>query len=589
MRQSRTVPLHLAAAALTAVAVVAGTARPAAADDRPVAAHLRDTPPLAEVDVAGVGLPSTITLSARAAGVTAFGWTVDGGAETRVPAVDRAGTGTIVFTGKGTRTVTAHSYAGDRVAATQTLSVQVSDAPRVTSERFTADSRVVAGQSGTFVLAPASPGVRSFRYDFGDGEQRTAEADARGFAVLRWAPPRGGHHTLTVAAVTGGGAVSDPAEYDFPVLDPRPYAWSDAEANGPDATGVGLPVRVSMRSDLTGVRGFVYTFDGGPERKTGDGSSSHAEVVPDRAGKLLFVVRARLADGSLSPATTLPIMVTSAPVVEVEGPYGPRPITGLDATFTVRPGSPDVTGYRYTGPDGEERTVAAAADGTATLTWSPDETDETLLIAGVSADGTVSEQRRYDYSADDSRVSVSGTWSEETGSGGLGVPGVIGFGRSGAIPTVRFLWRIGDGPVRSADAAPDEDVTYVPYTPDRVGEFTLQVQQEFPDGTLSPVTEQRLIAGSAPLVEGDDQARSAGVARTFRLSGGLEDATAFDYRVLNQRTGAEVASGSVDAGEGGVADLELIPEAAGYYQLIVVARTAGGVSGDETRTWLDVK
>jgi hypothetical protein len=555
---------------------------------------VRNTAPDIEIDVAGVGLTSHAVFYTAAAEATEIGWTLNGGTESRVPVVDKKATAELVFPAKGSHTVVARTYARKKLLGTHTQSVQVTDEPRVTSEKFTWDSETVSGESGSFSFTPRAPGVVAYRYDFSHGDEQTIDAAADGAAVLQWTAERGGHFDLTVRAVFADGTVSDPVTYGFSVIDARPEVWSDAGQNWPDTSGVGRPVRVSLYSGLRDVTGFVYTFDGQPEKETTDGFSSFVDVVPTHAGESLFVVRARLADGSLSLSRTLPIVITSGPVVDVRGPYGGEPFQGMEATVTFKPALPDVVEYRYSFSDGEEHTLAARPDGSATLDWTaPTWSYESMQVTSVSADGTVSDTRQWGFRVGNPAVDVSASWSDYWPTGGPGIPGRIEF-HTWDGPVQRYLWRAGDGPVQSVAPVEDVFVMSVPYTPDRSGPMTIQAQREFPDGRLSPVTEITVIVGTAPRVESDFLVEEqwngpAGEPVVLRLSGGLPGVVSYDYRVIDYYYDNEVAAGTLTAGGDGVAELSFTPPKASFYVLTVTGRTGDGATTDERRVRFDVK
>lgn len=553
---------------------------------------VKNTAPLAEIDVAGVGLTSHITLSSSAEGLTGFGYALNGGAEVRVPAVDGKGTGEIVFPSVGDHTVTERAYAGRKLLSAQTETIRVSDAPGIASKEFNWQTSPISGVAGSFTFTARTTDVVSYRYHFDGGEQTTIEAGPDGSAVLKWTPENGGYYDITVVAVRADGTTTESASEHFFVIDTKPYLSTDYGQNWPDNDGVGLPATVYIDSDLPGVTGFVYSFDGGPEKETTDGAHAYIEVVPQHAGENTFTARARLADGSLSPARTLTFTVGDAPLVTVKGPYGVSPMAGREATFTIKPAVPGVVGYHY-GWDiwGEnQQELAANADGSAELVWTPEYGGyQALMVSSVTADGTVSTGRVFSFSVDEATVSVSATWNPWSPSGGMGVPGRIGFDALPSEATKRYLWRVGDGPMQSVERDENMLVTEVPYTPDRTGELVVYAQREFIDGALSPVTEYRMLVGTMPLVEADRLQGGtwngdAGEAGVFRFSGGMPGIVGYDYRVEDYTAGTDVATGSVTADSAGVAEVSFTPETAHHHYIVTVTgRTADGTVSDQGR------
>jgi hypothetical protein len=546
--------------------------------------YVRDTAPRIEVTVGGVGLPSTIALYTAAAEVTSFGYTVDGGPETRVPAVDKRGTGPVVFPAKGNHTIVSRSYAGKKVIGSDTKVIYVDDAPGLASAEFLFPAEPILGDRGSFTFTPRTTGVVAYLVDFGDGDQERVPAAADGTATLPWTATTAGYFSLSVVSVTADGTRSSIASDQFWVIDTRPAIWSNAGACCPVTDGPGRPIMVSMASDLPGVTGFVYSFDGGPERSTTDGAAyTDVTVVPTHAGDSTFTARAVLADGTRSPANTITISITDAPLVTSAGPYGAAPVLDRPATFTLQPVTADVVSYRYywgAFPDSTE-TVDAGTDGSATFTWTPQYAGfQELNVIAVARDGSESDRRQVYLSVDDPKVSYTGSWDQWGPNGGVGVPGQLGFFGGMLDVTVKYRWHVNDGPVHEVTPAEQALVTYVPYTPERNGENTVYVQREFTDGVLSPISEYRFLVGDQSLVRSADYPAGTwhggpGVAGTFHLAGGRPGVVSFDYQ-FTDTGGTEAAAGNAPADAAGTADVTFSPPAATWYTLRVTGRTADG-------------
>lgn len=453
--------------------------------------YVRDSAPWFEVDVAGVGLPSRITFYSQVAEATSFGYAIDGGPETRVPAVNRSGSGEVMFATAGGPTITVNTYVGKKLAGTVSRAIQVDDAPRVTSAEFLPPAQPIAGVAGTFTVAPRSTGVVAYLYDIGAGEQR-AEAGPDGAAHVRWTAETGGFHQLTVRSVTAAGVTSVPKTIGFDVIDPRPEVWFD------NADGVGRPVNVWMFSDVPGATGFEWSFDGGPAQSTDGGGYTYVTVTPAHAGENTFTARARRADGTLLPPTTVVIPVTSGPVVTSAGPYDTNLVLGREATLTIKPALPDVVSYRWHLDDEQDgRTIEATADGSATVTLIPERSGyDAFNVVSIGRDGTESDLRRFSLPLRDPTVEYWGTWNDWYPEGGVGQPGWLGFSGSLTDVTVKYLWHVDDGPVHEVAQAEDDLVTSVTFTPVRAGANTLYVQRVFRDGAVSPMREYTLLVAS---------------------------------------------------------------------------------------------
>jgi hypothetical protein len=469
---------------------------------------VRDSAPLASVEVNGVGLTSHITLSSKAAEVTSFGYTVDGGPETRVPAVDGKGAADLVFDSTGDKTMVLRAYAGNRMIGSDTIQVRVTDAPRVTSAEFDGSNSPIEGRPGSFTFAPRRAGVVSYRYDFGDGVQQSIDARADGTAVLNWTPERGGSFEITVYSVDASGNRSSATQKSFYVLSTRPQVivrTIDAH--------VGEPISVIAISDLPTTVALVHSFDGGPQQ-TIDGSYVNFEVVPARAGDSVLKVWAKQSDGTLSPPTEQIIHVDSAPGVTSKGPFDEHAVMGSPVSFTFTAVQEGATTFRYSvgsAYDGQEHpqlTVPVGPDGTATVShdvpfqeWG----DVKVEVVSLTASGTESDASTFSIFARDPRVEIfTNPWPHDVpeGMGGVGIPGQFGFGvyDLGEV-TAKYVWRVNDGPEQEVVFDPWAWETLVSYTPDRAGDNVLQVWREFTDGSRSPVT-------TVPFKVGSEAARS---------------------------------------------------------------------------------
>jgi hypothetical protein len=181
-------------------------------------------------------------------------------------------------------------------------------------------------------------------------------------------------------------------------------------------------------------------------------------------------------------------------------------------------------------------------------------------------------------------VAYSGSWNEWNPSGGLGVPGRVGFyGAAGGMrdATVKYLWHVNDGPVQEVAPADDALVTDAPYTPDRTGDNTLYVQRLFTDGVLSPVSEYKLLVGTRPLVQSADYPAGdwkggPGVTGAFHFSGGMPGVVAYDYRFVDGN-GEEADAGTATVDASGAVEVNFTPTMAfTQYTVTVTGHTADG-------------
>ncbi|MBW6439247.1 hypothetical protein KZ829_36545 [Actinoplanes hulinensis] len=449
--------------------------------------QVRNTAPFAEIEMNGVGLTSHITLTSQAAEVTGFGYAVDGGPETRVPAVDRQGKGDLVFTGTGYRTVLSRAYAGNRMIGSNSVQLHVTDAPKVTSAEFDWPNDPVEGVAGSFTFTPRTTNVVSYLYGFGDGTQHSVDAGADGTAALTWTPQKSGYFTITVYSVDAAGNRSQAAQESFSVISARPTVSVNAIG-----AHVGDPISVMAWSNRPDAAGIVYSFDGGPQQ-TVDSSYANFDVVGTHSGDSVLKVWVKLTDGTLSPPTEEIIHLADSPKVTAQGPFGTDAVMGRPVSFTFTAAQEGATIFRYT-VGGVQQTVPAGPDGTATVTYEvPDGWgDVTVAVASVTADGTVSDTSTFSMPLRNPNVEVFNPWPTDLppgeAMGGVGIPGQFGFyAWDLSEVTTKFLWSVDDGPVQEVLYDPWAWETVASYTPERAGDHTLHVQREFTDGSRSPL------------------------------------------------------------------------------------------------------
>jgi hypothetical protein len=543
---------------------------------------VRDTAPSGQVDVAGVGLPSRITLSSTVARVTEFSYQLPGAAEVRVPATDGTGSAEIVFAATGYYELTLRTYAGTKMLGATTLSVLVSDAPQVESADFNLDHDAFVGQTGTFTFKPRAAGVVGYVYDFGDGQQYLP-ATADGSAELQWTAEFPNWYQLGVQSVLADGTQSQGTYYQFNVIDTHPSVYSNDLNSWPRRDGVGLPLQIQMDSGLPNLTGFAYRFNGGSEQTVATNGNAYAliSVTPEHAGDNTVVVAALLSDGTRSPATTYTFAIWSGPVVTWT-PAGSGTV-GKPVTFTFHPGLPGVTQYRYTLYGADEQTIPAGPDGTASVTWTPTSWGfSDVLVTSVGADGTVSDERDQYYDVRDNRVGVYSSYSEYSPRGGIGTVAFFSFYTQLFGEVTEYRFHVDSDAEQTIAASTEGTSTYIEITLNRNGLNTLYVQSRTAAGDLSPVTEYRFLVGTAPHVVSAQYPENAssgggGVPGTFEFSGGTAGITSFDYQV----DGGSVATVSADAA-GRASVTYTPPNNYEQHSMVVTGHLADGTATDST-------
>ena len=543
-----------------------------------------DTAPGAEVTMNGVGLPSTVSLTAQTPDTTGFGYQIKGGPETRVPAVDGKATGQVTFTATGQTNLIVSSYAKNKLIGQNTLYVSVTDAPRVTSAEFSPDADQLAGTKGSFTFTPRNSDVVAYEYLLDDGWQ-TVPAATDDTAVVQWtATP--GWQEMVVRSVKADGSKSMDTYYQFDVLDPVPSVYAPTLDYSTRTDGIGLPVQFYLGSQLPNATGFAYRFDGGAEITVdGPGGSAEIEVTPVHTGDNTLTVQALLSDGSRSPQQSFTWQPFEAPVITTDPPNGGAVAQPMTLTFhSVLPNTKE---FRYSLDWGDYQTVAAEPDGTATVSFTPQWVDWfSARVTGMAEDGTESPEREMTIEVRDTRVSVWSQYNDWSPKGGIGVPGQFSFSTAWTPEVVEYVYRLNDGPESTVPIA-DSWNTLVTLVPDHNGLNSLTVQGRTSSGLLSPVTEYQFLVGTAPYVFSEvypagTPGGGVGVAGRFDFSGGMPGITSFEYTIGG-------VTGTVDADAQGRASITWTPtEATGLY-LVVKGHTADGGTSDEVRYYISVK
>jgi hypothetical protein len=545
--------------------------------------YVGPTGPDIQVDVAGVNLPSRLTVKSPVAGVTCFTYQIENGKEVRLPAVNGTATTPITFTSPGFFRVTVRTFVGSRMVGLGHRDVRVEDAPIVESPDFAADHNGVVGREGGFTFKPRRAGVKRYLYSFNNEPERQVTAAADGTATLRWTPTDAGFHTLHVRSEDAAGTKSSDTGYQFSVIDPRPTVYSPDLSSWPRRDGVGVPLRFAFTTGMPDVTAFLYRFDGAAEQTVeAEFGQASVTLTPSHSGKIVVDLRSRFADGTYSAVRTTEFTISSGPVVTTP-PGAPQSRLGRPTTFRFRPGLPGVTEYRYSFAGGTEQTVAAGADGSASVDYTPTSPGYDYVdVVSRSADGTLSDPRKYEFIVLDTTVSVYGfRYGPDRVFGGIGVPGGIVFSSQLASELADYTYRLNDGPEQVVAAATDGVSTDVIVVPDRNGTNVLRVQSRSRDGYLSPVTEFRFLVGTAPYVTSTEYPEGGwggkvGAPGSFAFSGGTAGIVAFEYRV-NDGAPTETAA---DAAGG--ATVSFTPTVQFDNAMKVRGRKADGTFTDET-------
>ncbi|GIG89122.1 RHS repeat domain-containing protein [Plantactinospora endophytica] len=534
-----------------------------------------------------IGEPTPFRFESRMPGVVEYRYHLDGDPVQTAPA-GPDGTAEVLITaswgGHRTLTVTSRTTGGLEASAEQTF--WLDSAPTIASEVYP-ENGFGGGQgvAGAFTFTPRMPDVVRYRY-YINGQSGTVDAGADGTATLTWAPDEPGWYELRVASVSANGRESQERSHFFTVRDLVPTVWGDPYWSGDYPNGgPGQPGRFGFNSEAPDVTAYIYRFNDEPEQ-TVPAPEPYTPVIveytPEYGGRYTLTARSRASDGTLSPERVFTFLVNSAPLVH-SGTYPSDTNSGLPGVpgaFTFTSQSRGVVSYYYRFDDeAEGRTVDAAVDGTASITWTPSRPGwRRLTVVGRTADGTPTDAREYSFSVRDPKPRIESLFYWESDPrGGIGEPGLFRFSTD-IGDTVEYHYRLNGGAEQVVPVS-DGSTAEVSITPDRGGQNVLSMRARTESGEWSPTVEVRFMVSTAPAIAsetypGNTYSGGPGVPGVFVFTSRVPEISQYVYRFDG---GPEV---SVDAGADGAASVTLSPPSGGWYMISVYGRTAAGTVTD---------
>ena len=364
-----------------------------------------------------IGSEATFRLAPRLAGTTSYTYWITGyqdepitGPATVPAAAD--GTGSFAWTPLDTRAQAVRVRSTD-AAGTQSevryLSVSVDGAAPYVTRTGGADA---PGQPGTFTFRSSLKNTAEFVYwpSTDPAHKLTVPARPDGTAEVTWTPTEAGNVWFTVQARNTAGVLSSEGSTFFTVYDSPVVTSADfvREPAGPMRPGT-----FTLTSRMAGTVAFEFAVDSytTTDVAAGPDGTATAAYTPTTSGYHTVYVRARAADGRTSGWGYYPFTVTDQPKVSsADYPAGQTSDgAGTPGTFTFTPNAPGMTGYVYVvhrnwpdSADEPERSVPAGADGTASVTWTPESYgDYYFTVQGRRADGSLTETAYYSFSVRD--------------------------------------------------------------------------------------------------------------------------------------------------------------------------------------------
>jgi hypothetical protein len=396
-------PGHLLAVVPTMIAAMLFAPGPVFADEdtRPVVTSTDYRDPAIEPDLNyNVGVSGLFTFRSRIADPAFFVWRTDDGQSGEVPAADRTGSVRIAPRRAGVQSLTVHTVDTNKTAhAEYAYKFLVDDGPTVVRDPA---GDFYLGSSPTFHMTPRAPGVVEYvlwplTYA---GERRdqavTVPAKADGTAETSWYMSDSSLAALLVQSREAGGGLS---AIRTVWAGPNPAAPVLTRTGGDDLI---TPAVFTVRTGMPEVVAYDVTVNGVRQSvpPVADGSATFT-FTPTVTGTSTVTVTARNARGLKTAESQESWRVVDFPsITSTDFPLGLIGAYGRKApgTFQFASRMPATTAFEWT-TGAEWAALPASADGTATLTWTPDRTGgHTIRVRAVAADGTRSSLGAANFS-----------------------------------------------------------------------------------------------------------------------------------------------------------------------------------------------
>ncbi|WP_435206144.1 hypothetical protein [Micromonospora sp. bgisy143] len=266
-------------------------------------------------------------------------------------------------------------------------------APTVTSTDFPAEGWYPA-LPGQFTFdAAETPDVVGFRYQLDGALAQTVSADQPGGSATITLSPKAGPRSLSVWSLDAAGNRSPETRYEFRASDVSPIITGRL-------TEVGVPTQFTVQPQMAGVVRYRFGLDGDPEQTVeaaADGTAT-LTVTANRAGSRTLSVTS-ITEADVTATAVQTFQLTTAPRISAtvyrQGATSGGP--GVPGVFTFTPRQAEVVSYRYRF-GAVTSTVAAEADGTASVTWTPTKAGLTsLTVWSIDGDGALSDAAYFSF------------------------------------------------------------------------------------------------------------------------------------------------------------------------------------------------
>ncbi|MGI5524926.1 hypothetical protein ACQEUX_28880 [Micromonospora sp. CA-259024] len=388
-----------------------------------------------------------------------------------------------------------------------------------------------------------------------------------GTAILKYTPKLRFITDLFVASVDAAGNRGPEKNYQFRVAETAPNAVVTVN-------GVGLPSTITLIASKPETTAFGYQLkDGAEVRLPAVDGKATGRITFTATGSVDVAVRS-YAKNVLIGQDTLQVWVTDAPGVEsAEFNLDTDQIAGKTGSFRFIPHSNDVVAYEYN-LDNEWKTIPAAADDTAVLTWTATPGWHSMTVRSVRSDGSTSMEADYQFNIIDPRpIAYAHELTSWPRRDGVGVPLSIELGSQ--LPNLTgFVYRF-DGGAEQTVSNEGNPYAYITVTPTHAGDNAVVLQALLSDGTRSPAATHTFGIWSGPVVTHTPEGSgTVGRPATFTFHPGLPDVASYRYSL----NGADEET--IAAGPDGTATVTYTPSSWGYHEVRVTSIGADGTESD---------
>ncbi|MBB5804980.1 hypothetical protein F4560_004748 [Saccharothrix ecbatanensis] len=336
------------------------------------------------------------------------------------------------------------------------------------------------------VLTAGQVGATTFVYRLDGGAEQTVPVgeDGTGRVTLVFPEPGQTSHAFTLWTLDATGSKSGVYEHYIHVDQVQPWVDVDVWAGL-----VGEKRVFTVTPNRTGVVSYVYRIGEEPEvvvPAAPDGSLTfeYTPTVPGYSTVLVASVNgAGVRSGWGESALIADAPAPAVTSTEYPGyPEGGGP--GVTGTFAFSSPQLPVVSYRYRFNDEAEQTIAAGAEGTASVQWTPSKPGyHSLKVRGVTATGVETDESYFSFRVKALPPTVTSPQFPDGGPSTAKVGQPIEFTVTPALPgSHEVLWSISFNPPQVAPVGPDGKARFT-YTP--LGSFQLTVSSRTPGGVVS--------------------------------------------------------------------------------------------------------